>query len=390
MPLAPYRVLDLTDPLGFVTGKVMADLGADVVKIEPPGGDPSRKLQHLYWVAANAGKRSITLDLESEAGRQLFGQLAAKADFVLESFAPGTLESWGVGYDVLRVENPGLIMVSITSFGQRGPYASFRASDLEVMALSGAMWLAGEEGGEPMRMSVPQTPYWVGVEAVMGALTALAYRSSTGRGQRVDVSAQIAILSALAHAPAFWDLNRINPERAGIYVTGRSVTGAKMRALWPCRDGWINFIIYGGAAGRHTNQQLVKWMDEKRMAPEWLKAIDWSQFAVTTLTQEEIDRLEAPIGHFLSTLTKREFLDGVLERQMLGYPVATVEDILMDDQLAARSFWNEVTDASTGVNMKAPGGFAIINGARISAGKRAPRVGEHNQEVLGETMSFRA
>jgi crotonobetainyl-CoA:carnitine CoA-transferase CaiB-like acyl-CoA transferase len=378
MLLAPYRVLDLTSPLGFMTGKVMADLGAEVVKVEPPGGDPARTQQKFFWMATNAGKRSITLDLQKES--KIFRQLAAKADFILESFPPGTLEGWGIGYDTLRVDNPGLIMVSITPFGQSGPYADYQASDLEIMALSGAMSLAGEEGGEPMRVSVPQAAYWVGVEAVMGALTALAARTSIGKGQRVDVSAQVAVLSALAHAPAFWDINRINPERAGIYVTGRSVTGAKMRALWPCRDGWINFIIYGGSAGRHTNQQLVKWMGEKGSAPEWLKNIDWSNFAVTALTQEEVDRLETPIGLFLSTLTKQEFLDGVLRRQMLGYPVSNVADIVGDEQLQARSFWSEITDATTGAVLKAPGGFAIINGTRISAGKRVPRAGEHNTE----------
>ncbi len=395
MLLRPYRVLDLTGPLGFIAGKVMADLGADVVKIEPPGGDPSRKWppfvskgglqppvqgsdQSLFWIAANAGKRSITLDLESERGRLLFRQLAAKADFLLESFMPGTLS-----YDVLRRENPSLIMVSITPFGQTGPYAKFQAFDLEIMALSGAMSLAGEEGGEPMRVTAPQAPYWVGVEAVMGALTALAYRSRTGRGQHVDVSAQAAVLSALAHAPAFWDLNRVNPERAGIYVTGRSNTGAKMRALWPCCDGWINFIIYGGAAGRHTNQQLVRWMDEKGLAPASLKAIDWTSFAVTGLTQEDVDELEGPIGRFLSTLTRQEFLEGALQRQMLGYPVSTVEDIFEDRQLAARNFWDEVTDSMSGKTLKAPGGFAVVNGERIRAVRNnAPRVGEDNREVL--------
>src|SRR3989442_15620810 len=123
------------------------------------------------------------------------------------------------------------------------------------MAASGAMSLAGEAGGEPMRVTQPQAGMWAGAEAAMGALTALAYRTRTDRGQWVDVSAQSAVIAALAHAPVFWDMNRVNPERAGIYITGRSVTAARLRAFWPCKDGWINFIVYGGAAGRHTNQQ---------------------------------------------------------------------------------------------------------------------------------------
>src|SRR5260370_5223767 len=148
-----------------------------------------------------------------------------------------------------------------------------------------------------------------------------------------------------------------------------------MEGLGPWRDGWINFIIYGGAAGRHTNQQLVEWMDAKKFAPDWFKQIDWSPFAVTSLTQEEVDRLEAPIGAFLATLTKQEFLEAALQREMLGYPVSTVADIFNDRQLGARSFWTEVIDGTTGKTMKAAGGFAVVNGSRIPAGRRARDTG---------------
>src|SRR5205085_11898313 len=274
---------------------IFGDLGAEVIKVEPPGGDPARRwppflngddgpAQSLYWLSFNANKRSVTLNLADPRGREVFSRLAQRADFILESFAPGTLDEWGLSYEPFRAENPALILVSITPFGQEGPYRDLLGSDLEIMAASGAMSLAGAQDGEPMRVTVPQAPMWVGAEAAMGALTALAYRSVTGRGQRVDVSAQVAVMAALAHAPAFWDLNRVNPERAGIYVTGRSVNGAKMRVFWPCRDGWINFIIYGGAAGRHTNQQLVAWMDEKGLAPDWLKGVDWRAFEIPSIT----------------------------------------------------------------------------------------------------------
>jgi crotonobetainyl-CoA:carnitine CoA-transferase CaiB-like acyl-CoA transferase len=399
MLLAPYRVLDLTGPLGFLTGKIFGDLGADVIKIEPPGGDAARRLppflkngngsaQSLYWLAYNANKRGITLNLQSEKGRNLFYQLARESDFIVESSSPATLEQLGFAYERLQRQNPGLILVSISPFGQEGPYKDLLGSDLEIMALSGAMSLAGEKDGEPMRVSVPQAPMWVGAEAAMGALTALAYRSATGKGQRVDVSAQVAVMAALAHAPAFWDLNRVNPERAGIFVTGRSVNTAKMRVMWPCKDGWINFIIYGGAAGRHTNQQLTAWMDQKGMAPDWLKQIDWSSFAVTSITQAEVDRLETPIVEFFSALTKEEFLKGAIERQMLGYPVATVEDIDNDEQIRAREFWQDVTDPESGITLKYPGAFAVINGERLKIRRPAPRVGAHNQEVYGDQLGF--
>jgi len=397
--LAPYRILDLTGPLGFLTGKIFGDLGADVVKIEPPGGDPSRRLppflengngspQSLYWLAHNANKRGITLNLQSERGRDLFLRLALGADFIIESFPPGVFEQLGLEYETLQQQNPGLILVSISPFGQEGPYRDLKGSDLEIMALSGAMSLAGEKNGEPMRVSIPQAPMWVGAEAAMGALTALAYRSLTGRGQRVDLSAQVAVMAALAHAPAFWDLNRVNPERAGVFVTGRSVHEAKMRVMWPCKDGWINFIIYGGAAGRHTNQHLVTWMDEKGLAPVWLTEIDWSTFTVTNITQSEVDRLEAPISDFFAAVTKDEFLAGAIKRQMLGYPVATMEDIYRDPQLEARNFWQEISDPVSGKRLKYPGGFAVVNGERLQIRLPAPGVGEHNEEVYSEGLGL--
>ena len=392
MLLAPYHVLDLTGPLGFLTGKIFGDLGADVIKVEPPGGDPSRRQapflkngngcrQSLYWLACNANKRGVTLNLENDKGRELFYRLATESDFIIESFPPGARAGLGAAYNELSRQNPGLILVSISPFGQEGPYKHLQGSDLEIMALSGAMSLAGETDGEPMRVSVPQAPMWVGAEAAMGALTALAYRSTTGLGQQVDVSAQVAVMSALAHAPAFWDLNHVNPERAGVFVTGRSVLGAKMRVMWRCKDGWINFIIYGGTAGRHTNQQLITWMDEKGLAPDWLKEIDCNTFAVTNITQGEVDRLEAPIADFFAAVTKEEFLEGAIKRQMLGYPVATVADINRNPQLQARNFWQDVADGWSGKTLKYPGGFAVVNGQRLQIRRAAPCVGEHNEEV---------
>jgi crotonobetainyl-CoA:carnitine CoA-transferase CaiB-like acyl-CoA transferase len=199
----------------------------------------------------------------------------------------------------------------------------------------------------------------------------------------VDVSAQAAVLSALAHAPTFWDMSGVNPRRAGIFVTGRSVTGAKMRAFWRCRDGWVNFILYGGTAGRHTNRELVGWMKDKGMAPVWMEGIDWSRFEVPTLTQDDVDRLEAPIEAFLATLTKRDFLDGAVQRGMLGYPVSTVAEIHEDEQLRARGFWQDVSDG-VGGTLRHPGGFALVNGRRLPVRAGAPGLGEHNREVLEE------
>ena len=161
-----------------------------------------------------------------------------------------------------------------------------------------------------------------------------------------------------------------------------------MRVMWPCKDGWINFIIYGGAAGRHTNQQLVAWMTEKGLASEGLKEIDWNTFAVTNIAQSEVDRLEAPIAEFFAVVTKDEFLEGAIKRQMLGYPVATVADIDRNPQLQARNFWQDVTGGGSGKPLKYPGGFAVVNGQRLQIRRAAPRVGEHNAEVYGAELGL--
>jgi crotonobetainyl-CoA:carnitine CoA-transferase CaiB-like acyl-CoA transferase len=397
MVLSAYRVLDLSGPLGFLTGRILADLGADVIKVEPPGGDPSRewppfrevggRRESLHWMAFNTNKRGITLDLESPSGQFVFRQLARTADFVVESFALGYLATLGLGYEPLHEENPRLILVSITPYGQRGPYADAPASDIEIMAASGAMSLAGEATGEPMRVSEPQAAMWAGAEAAMGALTASVWRTQTGKGQWVDVSAQAAVLSALAHAPVFWDLNRINAERAGIYITGRSVTGARMRAFWPCKDGWINFVVYGGAAGRHTNEQLVAWMEERGYATDLIKKIDWRTLSVPKLTQAEVDAIEAPIARFMVALTKQEFLEQAAAREMLGYPVSTAADIHHDPQLDARGFWQEVGADRPGGAIRYPGGFAIVDGERLPIRRPAPAVGEHNEEIYGHLLA---
>ncbi len=393
MLLTPYRVLDLSGPLGWLAGRILADLGADVIKVEPPGGDPERRVpplavgpggcpQSLAWLAHNVNKRSVTIDLDSEPGRLDFRKLVAESDFLLETFRPGHLDALGLGYPALHALNPRLIVVSITPFGRQGPYRHFHGSDIEIMAMAGAMSLTGEADGEPLRCAAPQAPHWVGAEAAVGALTALAARHATGRGQHVDVSAQAAVLSALAHAPVFWDLLRVDPQRAGVYITGRSINGARMRAFWPCRDGWINFILYGGVAGRRTNEQLVSWMTDEGLAPDWMQAIDWTTFDVTRLTQDNVDRLEAPIFAFFERLTKQAFLEGAVAREMLGYPVYTVADIHADRHLATRDFWVDVPDATTGRTLHVGGGFAIVDGTRLPVRRGAPRAGQHTDIVL--------
>jgi crotonobetainyl-CoA:carnitine CoA-transferase CaiB-like acyl-CoA transferase len=390
--LAPFRVLDLTDELGFLCGKILGDLGADAIKIERPGGDPARRIgpffknksdpqKSLYWFGFNNNKRGVTLNLQSAKGRALFLRLAAKADFVIESFAPGFLDKLKIGRAALKKINPRLVLVSITPFGQHGPYSKFRASDIEIMALSGCMSLTGDPGRPPLRVTFPQSYSWTGSYAAMGSLIAHYHRQQTGRGQHVDVSAQATMLWAFSHAHTFWDLNRHVEKRAGSFMTGRSITGAKMRVFWPCKDGYLNFIIYGGEAGRRTNQALVDWMDGKGMAPDFLKQKDWTRFDIAKVTQEEIDRMEEPIARFFTGVTKAEFFKEVVKREMLGYPVASVKEIFEDPQHAARDFWQELNHPELKCSITYPGAFARFTNGACVLRRRAPLIGEHNEEV---------
>lgn len=349
--LRGLRVLDATDRLGWLAGRLLADLGARVTKLEVPGAD----VECAHWRALNVNKRLVRGELTAA--------LAADADIVLATPAAEQ-------FDFFRSAAAGaLVVVCITPFGMAGPKARWRASDLELMAAGGAMSLAGEPGGEPLRVSAPQAYAWAGAQAAVGALIALRYRRASGQGQLVDVSAQAAVITALSHAPAFVDITGVSPTRAGSFMTGRSEKGARFRVYWPCADGYLNFILYGGVAGRRTNEQLVAWMASRGAELGPLAGRDWRRWDPTVATQAEVDALEAPIARFFAKLTKQEFLHGAHAREMLGYPVSTVADIAADPQLAARGFWQDLA-APHGGTERHCGAFVVVDGKRPSLAPR--------------------
>ncbi len=224
--LDPYRALDLTDEKGSLCGKILGDLGADVIKIEPPGGDLSRNkgpfykdIPHpeksLFWLALNTSKRGITLNIDTSDGKDVFRRLVKSADFVIESFPPGDMEARGLGYKALCQVNPQVIMISISPFGQTGPHKDYKASDIVIMARGGLMYIYGDSDRAPVRISFPQAYLHAGAEAAVGAMMALYARRTTGRGQHVDVSAQRSVASAMYNTRPFWDLNKVILRRSG-------------------------------------------------------------------------------------------------------------------------------------------------------------------------------
>jgi len=308
------RVLDLTDDKGALCSRILADLGADVIKIEKPEGDKSRNVGPYYqnipdpskslsWFAYNLNKRGITLNIETREGQELFMRLIRKADFVVESFPVGYMEGLGLDYPTLSKINPRIVMTSITPFGQTGPYKDYNASDIVVMAMGGFMYITGNSEDPPLRLSVPQAFLLASAHAAAATMMAHYHRQISGTGQYVDVSAQQCVLWELANAIPLWELNQIILKRVGSYMSGRW-TGIKQRLLWPCKDGYVIFFVMGGKAGSQTNRRIFKWMDEENMAPDYFLEFDWENLDMTEQTEGMQQLIEEPIANFFLLHTK--------------------------------------------------------------------------------------
>jgi len=346
------RVLDLTDDKGFLCGKILADLGAEVIKIEKPGGDASRRIgpfwhdipepeKSLYWFAYNSNKKGITLDIETADGREIFNKLVGTADFIIESFSPGYLDALGIGYSVLSHLKKDLILVSITPFGQKGPYSQYKDSDLVVMGMSGLLYQTGEMDGPPTQMSIPQACLHAGGDAAVGAMIAYYHREKTGEGQQVDVSMQQSAGWFQANAVPVWEINRRILRRAGAFRAGMS-RDVGQRQVWKCRDGFVFFNVIGGRTGAKSLKALVEWMDSEGMATDFLLNMDWDNFDMFTVTRDVMDQISGPVGQFFIKHTGKELLKGAVPRGVSIGPLSSISDLLNDECLNARKFWKEI------------------------------------------------
>jgi crotonobetainyl-CoA:carnitine CoA-transferase CaiB-like acyl-CoA transferase len=399
--LSPYRVLDLTDERGILCGKILADLGADVVQVEPPGGSAARNIgpfyhnevhpeKSLFWWAYAANKRGITLNLHTADGAELLKGLVKDAHFLIESFPPGYLEGLGLGYEELRAMNPGLVMVSITPFGQDGPYAGYKAPDIVGMAMGGLMYLTGDPDRAPVRVGFPQFHLHGSAAAAAGAMIAHTHRALTGEGQHVDVSCQQAVARTLAHAPQYWDLEGIVLRRMGAYR--ESAGGTFTRINWPCKDGFVNFQPGGGTAGSARSvRSLLAWMDEEGMGSAALDAVNWEELGYGTARAEIMEQTVEAVAPFFMTHTRNELADGALERRILLFPVATPGDILEHRQLEARGYYDHIEHPDIGETVTYPGHFVkdLTDPARVGVRRPPPRVGEHNREIYCGELGLR-
>ena len=391
--LSPYRVLDLSDEKGLFCGKLMGDMGADVIKIERAGGDSARHIgpfyhdevdpeKSLYWFAMNTSKRGITLDIEKPGGLDIFKRLVKTADFVVETFPPGYMDKLGLGYSDLEKLNIGIIMVSITPFGQAGPYQDFKGPDMVMWAMGAGPFMRSFDSVDrpPFRVSHhPQSYFHAGTEAVVGALTALYYRGTTGEGQHVDVSIQDCMNW---HPTGDWDLNKRVAKRA------QSLIPVRVTHIWPCKDGYVMWRYTGGPMAKRHSIPLVDWITEEGMADDWLKNFDWANFSHYKTTQEIIDHMEEQTAKFFMTHTKAELMAGAIKYRIMLYPISSAVDLLESPQLTARGFWTEVEHPELGDRITYPAKWANNSETPPAISRRAPLIGEHNQEIYQKELGI--
>jgi crotonobetainyl-CoA:carnitine CoA-transferase CaiB-like acyl-CoA transferase len=400
--LGAYRVLDPTDERGLPAGRWLADLGADVVQVEPPGGSPGRRAGARpgttgptpYWTAYTHNKRSITCDLTTSEGVDLARRLAARADVVIESAGHGVLAALGLGYDQLRTARPELVYTSITPFGPDGEKAGYRDSDLILWAAGGALNANLTAGRPATRVSAPMQSYLhAAADAAVGTLLALTERASSGRGQRVDVSVQASVTVANFKLGMYPLVNARPP--SGNAASGSLSPGAPL--IWATKDGYVHLSLTAGPLTGHFTNTLLDWLHEQGALGDDFPAVDYRLMPQTSgsgmtasaasseptstahvLTPDQQQDLYAAISDFLLTRTSSELFAAARARGLLISPIYRVDQVLQDEQLHAREAWFEHPEYTV------PGPMARFDHERIEDRRLAPSAGQHNGEIYAE------
>ncbi|MBI2367314.1 MAG: CoA transferase [Deltaproteobacteria bacterium] len=359
--LKGYRALDLTGWGGQLCGRILADLGMEVIKIEPPGGDPVRRLPPIIKSAdgktlsatfahLNAGKASKVLDLNNEAGRESFRRLAATADVVLESFSPGDLEQKGLGYQRLAEINPGIVMASITGFGQTGPKKNLACNDLIALAQSGFLYISGDPSLPPCKPPETQAFYFASIFAAAGVLAALYRRERTGRGDHIDMSMQEGLATHEHIVRLFANEGQILMRQGSQHGT---VAPAR---IFPCRDGYVYLYV----TRQHWKLFLGIWQEHpaEMDGPEWLNNL---------YRRAHADEINAAIEAYTRRFTKEELTNLLQPKGIPCVAVNTPLQFAKDEQVQSRGFMAAVEHAGFG-RAKQPASPFVIDGARPAVG----------------------
>jgi benzylsuccinate CoA-transferase BbsE subunit len=385
-PLDGFRVVELAGLLTPYCGKMFSDLGAEVILVEPPMGSrlreeppfldgtpgPDRSLAFAYQ---NSGKKSVTLDIDTAQGQALFRSLAASADLVLESSRPGVLKQRGLDYAALSADNPGLVMTSVTAFGQDGPYSHHAYSDLTLLAMGGLLYLGGYPDSPPLRVYGNQAYNAASMFASVVSVTALYAVVMGGEGEHIDVSAQQCVALALESSVQMLELEGTVRKR---YAGEQRQAGT---GIFPTKDGYICVMASGISSNRFWNN-TVKWLQEEKvpgaddlMAPEW-QEIDYLSSAVA---KERFGKIFLP---FAAANSSDYLYQGGQKHRLPICPVCSPSQVLTNRQLLARNYFIKVDDPINGRALTMPGSpYSLPKSPwRIQGGP--PRAGQHTAEVL--------
>jgi formyl-CoA transferase len=375
-PLAGIRVIECGSLIaGPFCGQLLGDFGAEVIKVEDPaGGDPMREWGpkkvdglSLHWPIIARNKKSVTADLRKPDGQQLVRELAAVSDILVENFRPGTLERWGLGYDELTAENPGLILVRISGYGQTGPYAGLAGFGSVGEAMGGIRYLTGEPDRPPSRIGISLGDSLTATFAAMGAVLALQARQRTGRGQVVDSAIYESVLALMESVLPEWELAGYQRHR-----TGSVLPGVAPSNVYPTADGGEVLI---GANRDTVFSRLVTAMGRPDLATD-------ERYATHSARGERQDEVDHLVGAWTATLDTSPLLDLLAEHGVPASRIYTTGDMFSDPQFLARETIQRLTHKRLG-EFPVQAVVPRLSHTPGSVRSLGPELGEHNDEIYG-------
>jgi crotonobetainyl-CoA:carnitine CoA-transferase CaiB-like acyl-CoA transferase len=380
--LPGLRVLDLSSAMGAFCGKILRDLGMDVIKVEPPEGDGTRseppfakgwaqREGSLRFAYLNAGKRSVTLDITKRSGRMLLLDLVARSDILLENFEPGYLEAQHLGYGALVERRPNIILVSLTGFGQDGPYARYKAPDIVGTAMGGLLYISGDPELAPCNPPETQGYYYASLFAAYGAILALWQREARGIGAHIDASVQ-ASMALHEHIAFNYSAEGRVMKRAGSQHQHNAPAN-----LFKCKNGYISLFV----TQNHWPLLLKVWQDHAKELddPKWINS---------NLRRAHADYINAEVTSFTSQFLKEDFAELMQKHGIPALPVNSPTDFMRDPHIQARGFFSAVTHPVLGA-FQQPGNPFVVDGRR-GASEPAPLLGQHNEEVFCHELGLSA
>ena len=385
-PLAGLKVVELGQLIaGPFAAKTLADFGAEVIKIEPPEGDPLRqwRLLHngtsVWWQVQSRNKQSVVLDLRDEADRDLCRALIAEADVLVENFKPGTMEAWGMGYEALSASNPGLVMLRISGYGQTGPYKDRPGFGVVAEAMGGLRHLTAEPGRVPVRVGVSIGDTLASLHGVIGILMALQHRQKSvspdapkGRGQVIDVALYEAVFNCMESLLPEYSAFGAVREPAGSALPGIAPSNA-----YACADGWV--LIAGN--GDSIFKRLMSAIDRDDLGAD-------PQLKGNAGRVARVAEIDAAIGAWAAPRTVIEVLAALNAAAVPAGRIYTAQDIADDPHYRARGMLERVTTAD-GLALDVPGIVPKLSLTPGAIHRRAPTLGEDTDAVLGALKARR-